>query len=180
MDSNNPHRPHHPLSATVDNKTFPPKPRIPRPRRSIKRSSSSVPFDGDVIVASPNVKKRKIDQNGTSTSSPLANGNHHAPSPASTSTLRNDSLVIKEEHADVPSPRVEPPDHIPDPTTVDSPAMETVVKDEFGVARPKREAAKNRPDYHALHHHIATPTARWLDLIRDPAKHNTEIKDGES
>jgi hypothetical protein len=47
------------------------------------------------------------------------------------------------------------------------------------TARPKRQAALNRPDYHALHHHIATPTGKWLRLIADPEKYNTTILDGE-
>jgi F-box/leucine-rich repeat protein 10/11 len=47
-------------------------------------------------------------------------------------------------------------------------------------SRPKRAAAMNRPDYHALHHHIATPTARWLDLIHDPKKYGATISGGES
>lgn len=85
----------------------------------------------------------------------------------------------KETHASTPIKAEEPPDHLPSPATIDSPAPEGVVKDDISAARPKRQAAKNRPDYHALHHHIATPTARWLDLIHDPAKYNTEIKDGE-
>jgi len=46
------------------------------------------------------------------------------------------------------------------------------------LSRPKRSAALNRPDYHALHHHIATPTARWLDLIKDPQKYGTVIVEG--
>jgi hypothetical protein len=46
-------------------------------------------------------------------------------------------------------------------------------------ARPKRQAALNRPDYHALHHHIATPTGKWLRLIADPEKYNTTILDGK-
>ena len=46
-------------------------------------------------------------------------------------------------------------------------------------SRPKRQAALNRPDYHALHHHIATPTAKWLDLINDPEKYGKTIKEGE-
>ena len=48
------------------------------------------------------------------------------------------------------------------------------------TARPKRQAALNRPDYHALHHHIATPTGKWLRLIADPEKYNTTILDGKS
>ena len=47
------------------------------------------------------------------------------------------------------------------------------------TARPKRQAALNRPDYHALHHHIATPTGKWLRLIADPEKYNTTILDGK-
>ena len=47
------------------------------------------------------------------------------------------------------------------------------------TARPKRQAALNRPDYHALHHHIATPTGKWLRLIADPEKYNTIILDGK-
>ena len=46
--------------------------------------------------------------------------------------------------------------------------------------RPKRQAALNRPDYHALHHHISTPTGKWLDLIANPEKYNTTILDGKS
>lgn len=51
------------------------------------------------------------------------------------------------------------------------------IKSEDGH-RPKRAAALNRPDYHALHHHIATPTARWLDLIQDPGKYGVKIAEG--
>jgi hypothetical protein len=51
--------------------------------------------------------------------------------------------------------------------------------DAFGPSRPKRQAALNRPDYHALHHHIATPTGKWLRLIADPEKYNTTILDGK-
>lgn len=45
--------------------------------------------------------------------------------------------------------------------------------------RPKRQVALNRPDYNALHHHIATPTAKWLELIADPGKFGRTIKEGE-
>jgi hypothetical protein len=48
-----------------------------------------------------------------------------------------------------------------------------------GPSRPKRQVAMNRPDYHAMHHHIATPTAKWLDLIADPGKYNAVINEGE-
>jgi len=51
--------------------------------------------------------------------------------------------------------------------------------DASGPSRPKRQAALNRPDYHALHHHIATPTGKWLRLIADPEKYNTTILDGK-
>lgn len=51
--------------------------------------------------------------------------------------------------------------------------------DSSATARPKRQAALNRPDYHALHHHIATPTGKWLRLIADPEKYNTTILDGK-
>jgi F-box/leucine-rich repeat protein 10/11 len=47
-----------------------------------------------------------------------------------------------------------------------------------GEARPKRQAAMHRPDYHALHHHISTPTAKWLDLIGNPEKYGTKITEG--
>lgn len=50
---------------------------------------------------------------------------------------------------------------------------------ESAPGRPKRQAALNRPDYHALHHHIATPTAKWLHLIADPEKYNVTILDGK-
>jgi hypothetical protein len=46
-------------------------------------------------------------------------------------------------------------------------------------SRPKRQAALNRPDYHALHHHISTPTGKWLRLIADPEKNNATILDGK-
>jgi F-box/leucine-rich repeat protein 10/11 len=57
--------------------------------------------------------------------------------------------------------------------------VSSAAKTEDG-SRPKRAAAMNRPDYHALHHHIATPTARWLDLIHDPKKYGATISGGES
>lgn len=44
--------------------------------------------------------------------------------------------------------------------------------------RPKRKAALDRPDYYNMHHHNATPTKGWLDLIKDPAKHGRVIKEG--
>jgi F-box/leucine-rich repeat protein 10/11 len=51
--------------------------------------------------------------------------------------------------------------------------------DSSAPSRPKRQAALNRPDYHALHHHIATPTGKWLRLIADPEKYNATILDGK-
>ena len=52
--------------------------------------------------------------------------------------------------------------------------------DGSSMNRPKRQVAKNRPDYHALHHHIATPTAKWLELISDPDKYGADITVGRS
>lgn len=46
--------------------------------------------------------------------------------------------------------------------------------------RPKRKATLQRPDYHALHNNISTPTAKWLALIRDPGKSGRKIREGES
>ena len=46
------------------------------------------------------------------------------------------------------------------------------------TSRPKRQAALNRLDYHALHHSIATPTTKWLNLIHDPEKYGKTIKEG--
>lgn len=46
-------------------------------------------------------------------------------------------------------------------------------------ARPQRKAAINQPDYHALHHSISTPTAKWLDLIADPGKTGRTINESE-
>jgi len=60
----------------------------------------------------------------------------------------------------------------------DTPKAE-LADDSSAPSRPKRQAALNRPDYHALHHHIATPTGKWLRLIADPEKYNTTILDGE-
>ncbi|KAL7422386.1 JmjC domain-containing histone demethylation protein 1 [Cryptotrichosporon argae] len=37
-----------------------------------------------------------------------------------------------------------------------------------GPSRPKRQAAKNAPDYANLHNHVPTPTRTWLELIRNP------------
>lgn len=42
--------------------------------------------------------------------------------------------------------------------------------------RPKRKAALDRPDYWNMHHHNATPTKGWIDLIKDPKKHGRVIK----
>lgn len=46
-------------------------------------------------------------------------------------------------------------------------------------ARPKRKATLERPDYHALHNIISTPTSKWLALIRDPGKTGRKIREGE-
>ena len=45
-------------------------------------------------------------------------------------------------------------------------------------SRPKRQATLNRLDYHALHHSIATPTGKWLELIHNPEKYGKTIKEG--
>lgn len=45
--------------------------------------------------------------------------------------------------------------------------------------RPKRAAALNAPDYHALHNHISTPTSKWLGLIKDPKKTGRKISESE-
>ena len=37
----------------------------------------------------------------------------------------------------------------------------------------------NRPDYHALHHHIATPTGKWLELIANPQAFDVTISEGK-
>lgn len=42
--------------------------------------------------------------------------------------------------------------------------------------RPKRKAALERPDYWNMHHHNATPTKGWIDLIKDPKKRGRVIK----
>ncbi|CAK9781731.1 unnamed protein product [Cutaneotrichosporon oleaginosum] len=44
--------------------------------------------------------------------------------------------------------------------------------------RPKRRAALDRPDYLNMHNHTATPTRGWIDLIKNPAKYDRVIKDG--
>ena len=51
------------------------------------------------------------------------------------------------------------------------------VKDEDGISRPKRQVAMKPIDYHALHNHIPTPTAKWLKYILDP---ECDIQEGES
>ncbi len=43
--------------------------------------------------------------------------------------------------------------------------------------RPKRKAAELQIDYHALHHHISSPTAKWLALIRDPRASGRAIRE---
>ena len=45
------------------------------------------------------------------------------------------------------------------------------------ISRPKRQVAMAPIDYHALHNHIPTPTAKWLRLINDP---DCDIKEGKS
>ena len=45
--------------------------------------------------------------------------------------------------------------------------------------RPKRKVAENQPDYHALHNHISTPTAKWLALIKEPKKTGRVISERE-
>jgi len=138
VDPANPHRPHHPLVATIDNRTFPPKPK--QPRKSAKRASTQ--SDRGSSPGESSVKRRRVNEETGSklSSEPTSQG--------------------QEQVANGP---------VPEP--VDGEKMN-------GSARPKRQAALNRPDYHALHHHIATPTARWLDLIKDPEKYGTTIKPG--
>lgn len=53
-------------------------------------------------------------------------------------------------------------------------------KEKEDPLRPKRKATLQRPDYHALHNNISTPTAKWLALIRDPGKSGRKIREGES
>lgn len=52
-------------------------------------------------------------------------------------------------------------------------------KEKEDPSRPKRKATLQRPDYHALHNNISTPTAKWLALIRDPGKSGRKIREGE-
>lgn len=56
-------------------------------------------------------------------------------------------------------------------------APSTAASGETSSKRPKRAAALNAPDYHALHNHISTPTTKWLGLIKDPKKTNRKISD---
>lgn len=141
VDPTNAHRPHHALVATIDNRTFPPKPK--QPRKLAKRGSTI--SDRDSSPAEGSVKRRKLDEGEKSKLSTEA---VLSASPASNQPAKADT-----------------------PDTADGDKAN-------GSARPKRQVAMNRPDYHALHHHIATPTARWLDLIKDPEKYGAVIKPG--
>lgn len=60
----------------------------------------------------------------------------------------------------------------------DVPKPSNRVKKAAEPPRPKRKATLERPDYHALHNNISTPTSKWLALIRDPAKSGRKIREG--
>jgi hypothetical protein len=150
--------------------------------------SSSVPLEGDGDKPLSGGKKRKIEnKNSAAASSPLAfsSSRQQTLDRSSPDTHISEMRSPKQELDTLPEEieTEEPPDHISSPAPIAFSA-DAVPQDErpgekTGMARPKRQVAMHRPDYHALHHHIATPTARWLDLIHDPAKYNTEIKDGQ-
>lgn len=57
-----------------------------------------------------------------------------------------------------------------------SQASTSTSHDAAAEGRPKRKAALERPDYWNMHHHNATPTKGWIDLIKDPKKHGRVIK----
>ena len=115
VDPDNARPPHHPLVATLDKKTFPPK------------------------SMATHAEKRSLD--GTA-------------SPSSSSKKPRLSSVL-------------------------SATPEPGVSDIKNGKRPKRQAAMNRPDYHALHHHIATPTSKWLELISNPKQFGVIISEGK-
>ncbi|ORX38273.1 hypothetical protein BD324DRAFT_620219 [Kockovaella imperatae] len=120
VDPTNDKRPHHPLVATLNKRTFPPKKST---HRVEKRSSER--------TASPGTTSKK---------------------PRLSSTI-SDTSAINQKDPSAPG-------------------------DVKAKARPKRQAALNRPDYHALHHHIATPTAKWLELIANPQHFDVVISEG--
>lgn len=63
------------------------------------------------------------------------------------------------------------------PSTEDSQASASTGNDATAAeGRPKRRAALERPDYWNMHHHNATPTKGWIDLIKDPKKYGREVK----
>jgi hypothetical protein len=157
--------------ATIDKKTFPPRPPVQKAPKAPKRISN---VNGDEGLA--RAKKRKTGRDST-------NGASESPVPVS----RQLGSAYHEESKGV-NGIFNPIDHANDTaraaSEITSSTNEFALKEETSEdvsgIRPKRQAAMHRPDYHALHHHIATPTARWLDLINDPEKYGTKISTGES
>lgn len=193
---------HHPLVPTVK-KSFPPKPK-PAPAQvsrstSVKKAVKRSPSIISATVESPTAKRlRPTDDPGPSYRAWSQPGNDFR--------MDNLSLVIGDRAVGKPEGSAGPngaevqsgrPETKPG-TTPKSEAASMAAPDEdesnnkvapedkegkdesSSSSRPKRQAAMNRPDYHALHHHISTPTARWLDLIHDPDKYGVIIKDGWS
>ena len=129
------------------------KPQVSKTDRTRRRSSGGG-TQADAATAMPrSPKPKKARMDSLSPPPPLSrpSTSHPPPPPRSTD-----------------SPLSDPPAPTP-PTLTEQPN-----------SRPKRQAALNRPDYHAMHNHIATPTARWLELIKEPGKYGTSISPGES
>jgi hypothetical protein len=150
-------------AATTPRQSLPPK-RARTQRGSMEDTSSPMrqPPQLDVMQGEPGEVsiggKPVYDEKATGLLSPAPSGEQgDRPEPPTT-----EAIAIA-----MPSPAPTVPTDQPDGANADGPL------------RPKRQVALNQPDYHALHHHIATPTKKWLDLIQNPAAHNTVIHDGK-
>ncbi|KAK4689621.1 hypothetical protein P7C73_g484, partial [Tremellales sp. Uapishka_1] len=127
-----------------------------------------------LVRSLPSVNKRprkplaaSLKANALTKLGPQHSHTHTSPRPATPASP--DTLVSSAK-------RVKLDSESGDRTAVEStsPAPESTTD-----SRPKRQAALNKPDYHALHNHIATPTSKWLELIHDPGKTNRVINDAK-
>jgi len=172
VDPTNPRPTRFPLVSTLK-RDFPPKPKLPaaKPRKSLKRSPSSSSLDPR--RDSPVIKRTRVDSERKSEVNSEEPSHHHTNGHLPTADIKLNGSSVNGDlgtkgHA-TPNGHVIAIGNkmiIPDPPSE-------------GINRPKRQAALNRPDYHALHHHIATPTGKWLQLIGDPEKYGKVIKEGK-
>ncbi|ORY29669.1 hypothetical protein BCR39DRAFT_531569 [Naematelia encephala] len=173
-DPTSSHPRHHPLIATLK-KGFPPKPKgAPRLSKSLKRSPSSTTI---ASAASPGTsKKRRITGVITRPLTPNSIAMKDSGVERKPDIHRDQKSEEFDSDVDMLDDRGEGSSKsaiLPTSRATENRPVTPVMD---ASSRPKRQAALNRPDYHALHNHDAAPTSRWLALIADPERYGATIK----